>query len=237
MKKKKYEENFKLEHGVKLYKEDLLELKKILEYDSLDYDNTLEIKFFYYKPDIPIRLSADIEDLNVGIENEDIEYLQIKKTISEKGAVIKSVDIVIGMNSTEIELTGDEESWLNWQRNLLEQFFARKESKSGRYNRWIINILHRYSSILAGILGGFGIGLENITMIIAAIIILITTAIITYSKLTHKLLPLNEFTFRTENIRELIEGKGSTFPKWITDGLATVFWGVVTYLIIKYSGM
>ena len=237
MEKENYQENFKIEHGVRIYKEDLLELKKLLEYDSIDYDNSLEIKFFYYKPDIPIRLSADIEDLNVGIENEDIEYLQIKKTISENRSPIKSLEIVISKNSTEVELDGDDKSWLKWQRDLLERFFARKKSKSGKSNRWIINRLHRFSSVLAGILVGFGIGLENITMIIGAVLTLIITAIIIYSKLTQKLFPLNEFSFRTENIRELIEGKESTLPKWLTDGLMTVFWGVVTYLIIKYSGM
>lgn len=237
MEKKNYKENFKLEHGVKLHKEDFLELKKLLEYESLDNENSLEIKFYYYEPDIPIRLTFNIEDLNLGIENTDIEYLQIQKMISEKGSVIKSVEIVISENFTEIELAGDEKSWLDWQKDWLERFFARKESKSGRANRWIMNRLQWYSSVLAGILGGIGIAFENIIMVISALLTFILSTIITYPKLTHKLFPLNEFSLRTESIRELIEKKENIFPKWLRDGFWAVSWGVVTYLLIKYTGL
>lgn len=238
MKRKAYKESFKLENGVKLYKEDFLELKKLLKYESdLENEKSLKIYFFYFKPDIPIRLSADLENINVGLENSDIDYLHIQKTITEKGSLIKSVNIVISRNSAEVDLVSDDKSWMDFERDLLERFFARRKSKLGKYNRWIINRLHWYSSILAGILGGIGIGLENKTMIIAALLTFVISAIVTYPKLTHKLFPLNEFSFSSESIRELIEKKESSFPKWLKDGATAVFWGIVTYLLIKYTGL
>lgn len=234
---------FYIDKGTEIYKEDLITLEDLLKNDvSGEYgvrfsdDNFFKYEVRFLKNGtLSICSFNSIKDVAAEYENKEIKYLDIEKRIHEGSVMKQKITITITKRNLKVAIWTDDILKLKSLKFLIEDFFEDRESKTGKYNKFITNKIQLYSSLLAGGIGGTGFAISNYNVIIFAGLILIISGLISYPDIKHKLFPLNSISLEERSNKQK-EKENSSIKNFFKFGFNTIFWGMILYFITKFLG-
>lgn len=235
-------EKFHLNKGTEIYKEDLVKLEELLKDGDISGEygvNFSDDNYFKYEARyltngiLSIHSFNTIKDVTAEYENIEIESLDIEKRIYEGSILKQRVIISITNRYLTVSIWADNIQKLKTLKLLIEDFFENRKSKTGKYNNWITEKGHWYSSLLVGSLGGIGLATSNYNFIIAAILTVIIFGVISFPDIKHKIFLLNRISLekRSEEREEKDSGAIANFLKF---GATTIFWGIILYFITNF---
>ncbi|MGH2319805.1 hypothetical protein ACRC6Q_18995 [Planococcus sp. SE5232] len=205
-----------IKNGVLLDKKDLIQLEELLKSgdintdygESLQNNSIFKITINYLKEgkEASFRIKS-MSELKSDHEKIEVNLLIIEKLEFGKNGLKKRIELAFTKNTAYAEVISDDILWLKSKVFLLEDFFKRRESNSGKYNTWISEKLFIYVGVTAGILGGIGFGFKEPNLIIIAATLLVLSGVISNPKIRNKLfrkhqIMLKEKTAEKEKVKK-----------------------------------
>lgn len=248
-------DRFDIDNGVELYRKDFKELEELLKYGDINNDYGTKYtngNLFLYSlkikkdgSDIKTEFGS-IDELKSDLVSDEIEYLTIEKNVYEEEGMTKRIEISFNKNYVSVSISSDDFLWNKHKRLLIEDFFSKKKSKTGKINKWFITKGSWVNTILVGAMGGIGFGFKEPVFLIFAVAIFSFFTMISSPLIRNKLFPNNHIYLKPigEDIPHGRNGKKKTskfrklklyltnklIPQMIPSIAATIFIAIVLYI-------
>lgn len=237
-----------IKNGVKLYKRDLIQLEELMKNGDSDSDsdidygdprmnefmkeNVFQYSINYLRDEKRARKTfQSISELTSEYENIELESIKIVKQQFANSSVKRVIELVFTKHHAYGQIISDDIIWLQSKTLLLEDFFKRRQLKSGKYNTWVSDRLYIYSGVIAGGLAGVGIATEVYLLIIIAGFLLITSAVISYPKIRNTLFPKIQIRFGEKpNVKK----ENKFFEKYGKPGMFAIICSLIASFIFYY---
>lgn len=235
-----FTDKISIKSGVKLDKKDLIQLEELMkngdsntEYgDSLLKENIFKYTISYFKDEKRASYTfKSINELSSEYENIEIESIKIEKLQFANSSVKKVIELVFTKHYAYGQIISDDIIWLKSKTLLLEDFFKRRQLKSGKYNSWVSEKLYIYAGIVAGGLIGVGLATEIYVLVILAGLLMILSAVISYPKIRNTIFPKIQISFK-ENLDINKENKFS--EKYIKPGIFAIICSLIASFIFYF---
>ncbi len=182
-------------HAVKLHKEDVLEIIKILNECSNNEKVELEVCIGYGEETIPLKSVEEIRDFN---SNEISNKLKIRSIIWSDNEIVSGVTLEFHYNFCEFQINSVYESWFLGKQKQLQS--ALKKFRPWYFWLKYINPIIFGSTILLS--GKFALNafqLNNYNETIIGLFLLLLTILIAFLDLKQKIFPYVQVVFNSKN--------------------------------------
>ena len=233
-----FTDNIKFRNGIKLDKNDLIQLEELINniFSSDEEESLRNVNDFKYTIHYLIDgkkasfILKSIKELESEYENVELQELEIQKLIFKELNIRESIGFIFSRNSAYGQIKSDNLFSLKSKSFLLEDFFNKRQLKSGKINTWVSEKLHLYAGVATGIFMGIGIAFSLYYLVVVAGLLLILSGLISYPAIRNALFPKYHISLKESTNSE----RKKKLPSYINKAIFAIFCSLIASFIFYF---